>query len=115
MYNIGKAEFRRMAEYEGKRCAEIEVSSKASQTPDLLVYVAKAPQGSGYEIVHMYSTNIAPEIDWYNSSLYNAYEEIAEEDFGAFSSGTDAEIQRRLFKEKLLALPGISKKLSENL
>lgn len=115
MYNIKNAEFRRMSEYAGQPCAELEVTLDNEANPDLLVYVAKAPQAGGYEIVHMYSTNTAPELDWYNSHLNHSFEEIAEEDFGAFSAEADAASERQAFKEKLLSFASVKKKLEQNL
>ncbi|WP_138495957.1 hypothetical protein [Paenibacillus pinistramenti] len=116
MYNITNAEFRRMADYRGQRCAEIEVNSGKAGEHDLLVYVARTPQGA-YDIVHMYSTDIDPEIDWYNNNLHNAYEEISEDEFGARSSSSmqTAELHKAQFKEKLFGMKHISAKLQENL
>ncbi|ANS75549.1 hypothetical protein AWM70_13865 [Paenibacillus yonginensis] len=116
MYKITNAEFRRMTDYNGQRCAEIEVSSGKAGEHDLLVYVAKTPQGA-YDIVHMYSTDIDPEIDWYNNNLHNSYEEISEEEFGAsLSSATQtSEFHRMQFKDTLFGMKQIAAKLQENL
>ncbi|WP_223070372.1 hypothetical protein [Paenibacillus caui] len=117
MFNIQKAEFRRMSELEGRRCAEIEVTSGKPGEQNLLVYVAKSPQENDYEIVHMYQMDTDPELDWYNNNLHNAYEEIAEEEFGPGTAETfqNGKAWQELFKEKLLAYGNIAEKLSENL
>ncbi|AWB45782.1 hypothetical protein DCC85_17380 [Paenibacillus sp. CAA11] len=116
MYNISKAEFRRLTDLAGLRCAEIEVSSDDAGSEDLLVYVARAKQTGDYEIVHMYSTKIDPQIDWYNENLNNAYEEIAEEDFGAATwPEAGGEVQRENFRQSLLSYGNISEKLEQML
>lgn len=115
MYYIKEAKFRRLAEHDGRECAEIQVWPGAAGDPELFVYVARSQNGNeDYEIIRMIRSDADFEIDWYDNSLHEAYAEIAEENFGDTGWPEPAK-QRADFKEQLLAYGDIADKLREKL
>ncbi len=115
MYYIKEAKFRRLAEHNGRECAEIQVWPGAAGDPELFVYVARSGnEGEDYEIIRMIRSEADLEIDWYDNSLHQAYAEVAEEYFGDTGWPEPAE-QRASFKEQLLAYGNIADKLRERL
>ncbi|MNH85571.1 hypothetical protein D3C87_492620 [compost metagenome] len=114
MYSIKDAKLTRTTDHNGTACVEIEVTPTASEEPGLLVYVARAGNGEDFEIVRMVRNESNLAIDWYNNNLHNAYEEIAEENFGD-EGELDAPQQREQFRQSLLASGSISAQLEQML
>ncbi|GGH33743.1 hypothetical protein [Paenibacillus segetis] len=114
MYYIKEAKFRRMAEYNGVPCAEIQVSPGRVDDPDLFVYIARDHSGKGYEIVRMIRSDADLEIDWFNNDMHDAFAEVSEENFGDCGWPEPAE-QRKQFMENLLAGKDIITKLEQYL
>ena len=112
MYYIKDAKFRRMAEFNGVPCAEIQVSPGAVDDPDLFVYVARDSSGTGYDIVRMVRSYADLEIDWFNNNLHDAYAVVSEENFGDHGWPEPAQ-QRKQFKENLLSNNDIVAKLEQ--
>lgn len=113
MYSIKDAKVARATEHNGTACVEIEVTPEASEAPGLLVYVARSGNGEDFEIVRMIRNESNLAIDWYNN-LHNAYEEIAEENFGD-EGVLDAPQQREQFRQSLLTSGSISAQLEQML
>ncbi|RCX19823.1 hypothetical protein DFP94_104278 [Fontibacillus phaseoli] len=116
MYYIKDATFRRITEYDGTACAEIQVRPGAVGDPDLLLYIARSPGdgGDGYEIIRMIRSDADLETDWFDNSMHQATAVVAEEDF--CDSGWPApEKQREQFKQHLLAREDIVSRLKKEL
>ncbi|MDU4698466.1 MAG: hypothetical protein E6Y08_21865 [Paenibacillus sp.] len=111
-YYIKDAEVRRMDEHQGRPCAVIQVYPGALGDPDLFVYVARAADGGGYEIIRMIRSEADLEIDWYDNSQHQAFAEVAEERFGD-RGWPKAEVQRKEFLQNLLANEQITARLEE--
>lgn len=124
MYYIKDAKFRRLTEYNGVPCAEVEVSPGAADEPDLLVYIARSDGIHGqtgqdesvsqYEIVHMIRSDADLEIDWYDNSMHDAFAVVPEDKFGDKGWPDQAE-QREQFKRNLLSHADIASKLEQQL
>lgn len=111
-YYIKGAEYRRMDEHQGRPCAVIQVYPGAVGDPDLFVYVARAADGNGYEIIRMIRSDADLEIDWYDNSLHQAFAEVTEERFGD-RGWPEAEVQRKEFLQNLLANEQIAARLRQ--
>lgn len=112
MYEIKDAKLTRVTDYQGAPCAEIEVTAVSSGAPGLLAFVARTADGQDFEIVRMVRNESNLAIDWYNNNLHNAYEEIAEENFGD-EGELDAPQEREKFRQKLLTTGSISAQLEQ--
>lgn len=116
MYYIKDAAFRRVTEFEGTACAEIQVRPGAVDDPDLFVYIARSEEGAGseFEIIRMIRSDASLETDWFDNSMHQATATVAEEEF--CNSGWPApEKQREEFLQRLLAHEGISDRLNKDL
>lgn len=117
MYYIKDATFRRITEYEGTPCAEIQVRPGAAGDPDLWVYIARA-QGSDreeeFEIIRMIRSDADLETDWFDNSMHQATAVVAEEDF-CNSGWPEPQKQREEFKQRLLAHEDIAARLKKEL
>ncbi|MDU0329023.1 hypothetical protein RW092_02250 [Paenibacillus sp. 3LSP] len=111
-YYIKDAEYRRMDEHQGRPCAVIQVYPGAVGDPELFVYVARAADGKGYEIIRMIRSDADLEIDWYDNHLHQAFSEVAEEQFGD-QGWPEPEVQRKEFLENLLAKDWIVAQLEQ--
>ncbi|GIP22460.1 hypothetical protein [Paenibacillus sp. J22TS3] len=114
MYEIKNAKLTRMTEYNGKPCAEIEINLASQHQPGLLAFIARTPDGQDFEIIRMVRNESDLAIDWYNNNLHNAYEEIAEENFGD-AGELDAPLQREQFRKSLLQSGSILTQLEQAL
>ncbi|MBP2000440.1 hypothetical protein J2Z69_001471 [Paenibacillus shirakamiensis] len=114
MYSIKDVNVTRTTEYNGTPCAEVEVTTLGHEDPSLLVYVARNAEGTDFEIVRMIKNESDIVMDWYNNNLHNAYEEIAEENFGD-EGELDAALQREEFRHSLLGTHGLFAQLELSL
>lgn len=114
MYYIKDAQFRRVTEYNGLNCAEVQVTSGGVEDPDLLVYFAHSAHGDELDIVRMIANDAEAEVDWYDNNMHQAFVEISEDQFG--DRGYPAPPQQRAeFKRDLLSKEGLLSKINQEL
>ncbi|MBB3109863.1 hypothetical protein FHS18_001926 [Paenibacillus phyllosphaerae] len=95
----------RETERNGTRCVEAEVSTEAFGPRGLLAYFANSEE-QDYEMIAVLHRDASLDTDWYDNSAHNAYADVSFELFENVEMKIDWSA-RDLFKEQVLAFPGV--------
>ena len=112
MYYIKDAKIRRMMEYDGAPCAEVEVLPGAVSDPALLVYIVEDKREEGYEIVRILTNDADISTDWFDNNMHEAYKDVTTTAFTG-SSFMSPEDEHSKFQRELLIFGDIKKQLEK--
>lgn len=113
MYYIKDAKIRRMLEYDGAPCAEVEVLPGAASDPALLVYIVEDKREEGYEIVRILTNDADITTDWFDNNLHEAYKDVTTTAFTG-SNFMSPEDEQSKFQRELLIYGDIKKQLEQH-
>lgn len=112
MLTVREARFSRVLDRGGHRIAEVEVFTGHPRDPQFVAYIRAADDGS-FKLANVLKNDADTEIDWFDNSLHNAYEDVG----ALMFSGPDhlGLIDREQFTSQLLEAEGISEALERHL
>ncbi|WP_219838009.1 hypothetical protein [Paenibacillus sp. R14(2021)] len=100
-----QAHVRRATDRDGIHCAEVEVQTNDTQTPELLAYFGQSLDND-YDMIAVVNNDASSEIDWYDNNMHQAFTDISDDLFDTPTMKTDWG-ERESFKEQVLSYPGI--------